>query len=127
MRKVITVLPAGAIIALVAVTALQTSASALPTGATSAARPASRTLSFRTRMCSYAPTPGAWTKPSAGDGYVISGRVIRHGKTGGLSTAQCTFTVTSGPVLRVCTVDYALNNGLIATSGYINGPAAGAA
>jgi hypothetical protein len=25
-------------------------------------------------------------------------------------------------VLRVCTVDYALANGLIVTSGYINGP-----
>ena len=127
MRKVITILPAGAVIALVAVAALQTSASAaLPSGATSTARPASSPLSFRTRMGSYAPTPGPWTKPSAGDGYVISGRVIRLGKAGGLSTAQCTYTVTSGPVLRVCTVDYALNNGLIATSGYINGSAAGA-
>lgn len=36
--------------------------------------------------------------------------------------ADCTFTDTKGPVLRVCTVDYALGNGLIVTSGYANGP-----
>jgi hypothetical protein len=64
---------------------------------------------------------------SAGDEYVLVGRVTRHGRPDGLSTAQCTFTVTTGPVLRVCTVDYALKNGLIVTSGYINGSASAAA
>jgi hypothetical protein len=62
---------------------------------------------------------------SPGDYYVLAGRVTRHSRSDGLSTAQCTYTVTSGPVLRVCTIDYALNNGLIVTSGYINGAAPG--
>ncbi len=73
-------------------------------------------------MLSYTPvnvTPGGL---AAGDGYVIAGRVSGHGAPAGLSTAQCTFTVTKGPVLRICTVDYALGNGLIVTSGYIDGP-----
>lgn len=58
---------------------------------------------------------------------MLAGRVIHHGTADGLSTAQCTYTITSGPVLRICTVDYALANGLIVTSGYINGSASGAA
>ena len=53
---------------------------------------------------------------------MIAGKVTRHGAPDGLATAQCTFTDTKGPVLRVCTVDYAPDNGLIVTSGYINGP-----
>jgi len=52
--------------------------------------------------------------------------VTRNGAADGLSTARCTYTVTSGPVLRICTVDYALNNGLIVTSGYTNGSGQGA-
>jgi hypothetical protein len=59
---------------------------------------------------------------SPGDGYVLAGRITRFGAVDGLSTAQCTYTITKGPVLRVCTVDYALDNGLITTTGYINGP-----
>ena len=51
-----------------------------------------------------------------------AGRVTRHGAADGLSTAQCTYTITKGPVLRLCTVDYALDNGLITTGGYIDGP-----
>ena len=53
-------------------------------------------------------------------------RVTRHGTADGLSTAQCTYTITKGLVLRICTVDYALANGLIVTSGYIDGPGKGA-
>ena len=48
-------------------------------------------------------------------------RASRVGRSS-LSTAQCTYTITTGPVLRVCTVDYALDNGVITTSGYIDGP-----
>ena len=40
--------------------------------------------------------------------------------------AACTWTVVKGPHLRVCTIDYAMNNGLIATTGFINSPAPGA-
>lgn len=63
---------------------------------------------------------------SPGDGYVLAGQVTRDGTADGLSTAQCTSTSTKGPVLRICTVDYALANGLIVTSGYIHGPGEGA-
>ena len=110
MRRFIVKLSATALIATGAVAALQAGASAsplmvphLPVGAPSAAgsSPADPVLSLTTTMLSYTPvnvTPG------------------------GLSTAQCTFTDTKGPVLRVCTVDYALGNGLIVTSGYADGP-----
>jgi hypothetical protein len=110
MRRFIAKLSATALIATGAVAALQAGASAsplmvphLPVGAPSAAgsSPADPVLSLTTTMLSYTPvnvTPG------------------------GLSTAQCTFTDTKGPVLRVCTVDYALGNGLIVTSGYADGP-----
>jgi hypothetical protein len=73
-------------------------------------------------MISYTPVGFTSGAPAAGDGYVIAGQITRHGIPDGLSTAQCTFTDTHGPVLRVCTVDYALDNGLIVTDGYINGP-----
>jgi hypothetical protein len=131
MRRFIVKLSATALIATGAVAALQAGASAsplmvphLPVGAPSAAgsSPADPVLSLTTTMLSYTPvnvTPGAL---AAGDGYVIAGMVSGPGGTGGLSTAQCTFTDTKGPVLRVCTVDYALGNGLIVTSGYANGP-----
>ena len=77
-------------------------------------------------MISYQAIDVAPAGLSPGDGYVIAGRVSRTGAADGLSTAQCTYTVTKGPVLRICTVDYALNNGLTVTSGYINGSASGA-
>ena len=73
-------------------------------------------------MISYTPVNVGAAGLSPGDGYVLAGHVTRHGAADGLSTAQCTYTVTKAPVLRVCTVDYALDNGLITTSGYIDGP-----
>jgi len=127
MRK-LTVQLSAAAIAVGALAATQAGASASTTmfpdrGAgvaqTAATDPS---LSFTTTMISYTPvkvSPGAL---APGDGYVIAGRVIRYGAPDGFSTAQCTFTDTAGPMLRVCAIDYALNNGLIATSGYINGP-----
>jgi len=122
MRKLIVKLSAAAMIVGGALAALQ-AAPAAP----AAAAPSDPVLSFTTTMISYAAvtvTPG---KLAAGDGYVIAGRVTTgYGAPDGLSTAQCTFTDTKGPVLRVCTVDYALDNGLIVTSGYINGPGQGA-
>jgi hypothetical protein len=129
MRKLIVKLSATAMIAIGAVAALQAAASArvLPDGrgaapAAVSPAPSDPGLSFTTTMISYAPVTVAPGGLAAGDGYVIAGKVTRHGAPDGLSTAQCTFTDTKGPVLRVCTVDYALNNGLIATSGYISGP-----
>ena len=127
MRKLIVKLSAAAMIAVGAVAALQAGASAsplmpVPLGGAAAPAPSDPVLSFTTTMISYAPitvTPG---KLAAGDGYVIASKITRHGAHDGLATAQCTFTDTKGPVLRVCTVDYALANGLIVTSGYINGP-----
>jgi hypothetical protein len=127
MRKLIVRLSAAAMVAATAAAALQGAASAMPVPQTGQAAPAAPSasdpvLSFTTTMISYAPVTVAPGGLTAGDGYVIAGKVTRHGAPDGLSTAQCTFTDTKGPVLRVCTVDYALDNGLIVTSGYINGP-----
>ncbi len=131
MRKPIVTLSAAALIAIGAITALQAGASAdvlVPgLGGAVTASQYDPQLSFTTTMLSYTPvtvSPGAL---KAGDGYVIAGKVSRFGALDGLSTAQCTYTDTAGPVLRVCTVDYALNNGLIVTSGYIDGPGKSAA
>jgi hypothetical protein len=128
MRKLIVKLSAAAMIAAGAVAALQAGASAAPWPHSNAglaaafASPTDPVLSFTTTMISYAPVGFTSGAPKAGDGYVIAGKVTRYGAPDGLSTAQCTFTDTHGPVLRVCTVDYALDNGLIVTGGFINGP-----
>jgi hypothetical protein len=127
MRKLTATLSAAAMIAATAVAALQTGASAATyshsvPGAGAAAIGSDPVLSFTTTMISYTPVGFTSGAPAAGDGYVIAGKVTRYGVPDGLSTAQCTFTDTHGPVLRVCTVDYALDNGLIVTDGYINGP-----
>jgi len=128
MRQLITKLSATAIIAVSAVAALQAGASAsvpYPQAAMPATANPGRSdpvLSFTTTMISYTPVNVSPGGLAAGDGYVIAGKVTRHGAPDGLSTAQCTYTDTKGPVLRVCTVDYALNNGLIVTDGYIDGP-----
>ena len=79
-------------------------------------------ISFTTKMTSYTAINVTPAGLSPGDGYVLAGQITRNGTADGLSTAQCTYTVTKGPVLRICTVDYALANGLIVTSGYIHGP-----
>jgi len=125
MRKLVVKLSAAAMIAATAAAALQGAASAMPVpqAAPAAHAPSDPVLSFTTTMISYAAVTVAPGPLTAGDGYVIAGRVTTgYGAPDGLSTAQCTFTDTKGPVLRVCTVDYALDNGLIVTSGYINGP-----
>lgn len=126
MRKLIVKLSAAAMIAAGAVAALQAGASAAPSPHSAPGAPtASGTdpvVSFTTAMISYTPVGFTSGAPAAGDGYVIAGKVTRNSAPDGLSTAQCTFTDTHGPVLRVCTVDYALDNGLIVTDGYINGP-----
>ena len=70
-------------------------------------------------MMSYTPVNVVPGPLAPGDGYVLAGHVTRFGDPDGLSTAQCTYTDTAGPVLKVCTVNYALNNDLIVTSGYI--------
>ena len=129
MRKLITKLSAATMIAASAVAALQGAASARDLPMVTPHQmdnpaPTHRDpgLSFTTTMISYTPVGFTSGAPKAGDGYVLAGKVTRHGAPDGLSTAQCTFTDTHGPVLRVCTVDYALDNGLIVTDGYINGP-----
>jgi hypothetical protein len=100
MRKLTARLSAAAIIAAGAVVALQAGASAAPfphSNAGLAAAVASQSdpvLSFTTTMISYAPVGFSSGAPAAGDGYVIAGKVTRHGVPDGLSTAQCTFTDT---------------------------------
>jgi hypothetical protein len=133
MRKLFASLSATAIIAAGAVAAAQTSATAGtampfpdPGGAGPAATASSRgnspDISFTTKMTSYTAINETPAGLSPGDGYVLAGQITRNGTADGLSTAQCTYTVTKGPVLRICTVDYVLANGLIVTSGYIHGP-----
>lgn len=134
MRKLIVSLSAAAVMAAGAVAGLQEGAAAStamfpqpdPGGVVQAAsavsQPGPPDISFTTTMISYTPIDVAPAGLSPGDGYVLAGRVTRYGAADGLSTAACTYTITKGPVLRVCTVDYALDNGLITTSGYIDGP-----
>jgi hypothetical protein len=134
MRKLVSTLSVSAAIALSlaagvpavaqASTAAPTELRALPDGGSSAADPA---LSFSTKMISFTPIDVAPQGLSAGDGYVVAGLITQDGKSAGLAAAQCTYTITKGPVLRTCTVDYAFNSGLLVTSGFINGPAQGAA
>ena len=139
MRKLIATLSATAMIVAGTVAALQTGASAAtfrpdPDAGAAAATthlgldrgpaatsPTDPGLSFTTTMISYVPIGFTSGPPAAGDGYVIASKITWHGVSDGLATAHCTFTDTKGPVLRVCTVDYALDNGLIVTDGYING------
>jgi hypothetical protein len=134
MRRLIVSLSTAAIIVAGAVAGLQAAATASTTmiphpgpgeviqvgGTASQHNPPD--ISLTTTMISYTPIDVAPAGLSPGDGYVLAGRITRHGAADGLSTAQCTYTITTGPVLRVCTVDYALDNGLITTSGYIDGP-----
>lgn len=133
MRRLIVTLSTAAIIAVGAVAGLQAAATASTTVIPNhsgggvvqrtAAGPHNRPdLSFTTTMISYTPVNMGAAGLSPGDGYLLAGRITRHGAADGLSTAQCAYTITTAPVLRVCTVDYALDNGLIATSGYIDGP-----
>jgi len=139
MRKLVFTLSVSAVLALGAVAFLPAVAEASPAAQTQLRAPADSgdaagnpsvadpTLSFTTKMISYAATDVAPPGLSAGDGYVIAGLITEGGTSDGLATAQCTFTVTTGPVLRICTIDYALSNGLLVTSGYINGPGKDAA
>jgi hypothetical protein len=133
MRRLIVSLSTAAIIAAGAVAGLQAAATAstamLPYPDSGGVQATSTTnqdnppdISFTTTMISYTATDVAPAGLSPGDGYVLAGRITRYGAADGLSTAQCTYTITKGPVLRVCTVDYALDNGLIATTGYIDVP-----
>jgi hypothetical protein len=132
MRRLIVSLSAAAIIAAGAVAGLQAAATAGTTmipdpggviqGTSAAGQHSPPDISFTTTMISYTPIDVAPDGLSPGDGYVLAGRITRRGAADGLSTAQCTYTITTGPVLRVCTVDYALDNGVITTSGYIDGP-----
>ena len=135
MRKLFVSLPAAAIIATAAITGLQngaTASTAMPSraagggGIQEASQENPPGISFTTTMLSYTAIDAAPGGLSPGDGYVLAGRVTLHCAADGLSTAQYTYTITKGPVLRICTADYTLDNGLIATSGYIDGSAQGA-
>jgi hypothetical protein len=131
MRKLIVKLSAAALVAAGTVAALQTGASAsVPhsgldaSSVAPAASTADPTLSFTTKMISFAPIGYTSGPPAAGDGYVIASKITYGGAPDGFATAYCTFTDSKGPLLRVCTVDYALGTGLIVTEGFINGPGA---
>jgi hypothetical protein len=130
MRKLVVSMTAAAAMAVAVVAAQQAGSAAstnlpVPPPGGIATHQDSPDISFSTRMISYKAIDVPPRGLSPGDYYVIAGQVIRNGRADGLSTAQCTYTITKGPVLRVCTVDYAFNNGLIVTSGYIEGSAPG--
>jgi hypothetical protein len=118
MRKSIVSFAVIAVMATGAVSALQEGAFA------NMAQPAVRdaatghVVSFTTTMKSFQPIDVPPTGLSAGDGYVILGQPHSRGKVIGRATASCTFTYTKKPVIVVCTVDYALRNGIITTMGY---------
>ena len=129
MRKLVVSMTAAAAIAVAVVAAQQAGSAAstalpVPPAGGIAAQHDPPDISFTTRMIAYKAIDAPPAGLSPGDYYVIAGQVIRNGRAG-LSTAQCTYTITTGPVLRLCTVDYALDNGLITTSGYIDGSAPG--
>jgi hypothetical protein len=134
MRKLTATLSAAAIIATGAVVALQVGAQAspvrpsVPNGVASvAAADASQQFSFTTTMMSYTPVTVAPGGLKPGDGYVLAGRAHLHGKTVGLSTASCVYTTVKSPELRICSIDYTIGRGLIATTGFIDSTNPGAA
>ena len=119
MRKLIVSLATAGALGIGVVAALQAGAAASPASKPPQASQArSAELAFKTQIIARkmidVPPPGL----SAGDSFVIYGLVHRHGRLDGRSTASCVYTYTHGPVLLVCTVDYALKNGLIVTSAY---------
>jgi len=118
MRKSIISLAAIAVMATTAVSALQGGAFAMKAQPAVADAATGHVLSFSTTMKSFQPIDVPPNGLSAGDGYVILGQTHRGGKVIGRATATCTFTHTKKPVIVVCTVDYALKNGIITTMGY---------
>jgi hypothetical protein len=133
MRKLTATLSAAAIIATGAVVALQGGAEAsparpsVPNGVAAVATAVSQQFSFTTTMISYTPVTVAPGGLKPGDGYVLAGRAHLHGKTVGLSTASCVYTTVKTPELRICSIDYTIGSGLIATAGYIDSTNPGAA
>jgi hypothetical protein len=118
MRKSIISFAAVAVMATGAVCALPEGAFANKAQPAVADAATSHVLSFTTTMKSFQPIDVPPTGLSAGDGYVILGQPHSRGKVIGRATASCTFTYTKKPVIVVCTVDYALKNGIITTMGY---------
>ncbi len=105
MRTVLSAVGAAAIAIAVVGVGFQASSSAS----------AGRTLKFSTKQSSFTPIDVAPTGHSAGDGLVVAGHIVRDGARDGISTAQCTFTSISAPVVTICEVDYALTRGTITT------------
>jgi hypothetical protein len=126
MRKLVISLVATTLLAGGAVAAQQAGAVASPAlvsaAGSSGVSPASHHITglfnFTTTMKAYTPIDVGPSGLSPGDGYVILGQPHRNGKPDGLATAQCVYTYVKKPVVVVCTVDYRLSNGLIATTGY---------
>jgi hypothetical protein len=118
MRKSIISIAAIAVMATGAVSALQGGAFAVKAQPAAGDAATSQVLSFTTTMKSFHAIDVAPKGLSAGDGYVILGQPHSGGKVIGRATASCTFTYTKKPVIVVCTVDYALKNGIITTMGY---------
>jgi hypothetical protein len=133
MRKRTTTLLIGTLVAAGAIVGPAAGASVSPAGPSQSGvtgpdpAPAVPSLAFTTKMISYTPVTVAPGSLKPGDGYVLAGRVIEHGKAVGLSTAACTYTIVKIPELRVCTIDYTVGKALLATTGFIDSTNPGAA
>ncbi len=112
MRKILSLITVGGLTVTLAVAGLQASSSASTAG---------RHLNFSTKMISFTPVDVGPRGLTAGDQYVISSHIVRNGERDGFTSASCIFTVTTGPVLRNCAINFALSRGLITTSGYVTG------
>jgi hypothetical protein len=112
MRKLLSALGATAITVALVGAGFQASSSATTVG---------RKLTFSTKLISFNLVDVGPRGLSAGDQYVISSHIVRNGERDGLTSASCIFTVTTGPVLRNCSINFALSRGLITTSGYATG------
>jgi len=114
MRKSIVSLAAVAMLGVGVASAFQAGAFASQDRPAAAA---SKVFAFTTTMKSFIPTVAP---PKGLAGFAIYSVAHRGGKVIGLATASCTTTYPKTPNLLLCTIDYSLSTGLIATSGFSN-------
>src|SRR5215469_4722172 len=116
MRTLIAGLSAAAAVA--AAAAVIGPVSAMAESSASPTKSTTHVLNLTTKMVAFAPIDVPPAGPSAGDGMAIVGHVFAGSKRDGLATAHCMATHVKNPALMICTIDYALRRGLIATTAY---------
>ncbi len=78
-----------------------------------------RTLSFTNAMDTFLPLDLGQAGPSAGDQFLVTSHVV-SGNVTGRTAASCQVVTTAGPGVRLCEVDFQLNDGIITTRGLTN-------